>query len=323
MSTNYHTQIPFAAAGNSAVLNAPLSELDQAITNIVNGVEPFVQLNYEAPTTLTLSGDIITISRSYHKVDTEGAASSDNLVTINGGVQGDVLYLQTVDNARDVVIVHGSGNIFLNSGQNITLDTTNKVIKLFCHGTIWADIGFGFSQFQTLVPRTVLGSSAANIDIQNVPGVYSHLELLLELRTDDSAGNNDDVRLRFNNDSTAANYNSATSNIHHSGVHTTNEYLGTDGAIRMDFVSANANAPSNSFGVLRVSLLGYAATGRNRAVHYDGFMPGSTSVSGEMIITFGGGMWLNIADAINRITLLPVNGTNFVTGSAYMLRAVL
>ena len=38
MTTNYHTAIVTGAPGTAATVNAPLGDLDQAITNIVNGV---------------------------------------------------------------------------------------------------------------------------------------------------------------------------------------------------------------------------------------------------------------------------------------------
>lgn len=68
------------------------------------------KIRANAPTELTISGGVITVTGSYHLVDTEGEAPADDLVTINGGVDGQLLILRAVDSARDVT-VKSTGNI--------------------------------------------------------------------------------------------------------------------------------------------------------------------------------------------------------------------
>ncbi|MCD6154236.1 MAG: hypothetical protein J7J22_00385, partial [Candidatus Verstraetearchaeota archaeon] len=94
-------------------------------------------LNFKDATTLTISSGAITVSQSYHYVDTEGGASTDDLDTINGGMAGDILYLRSADSARTVVIKHGTGNIVTPDGSDYSLDSTDKVVALLCDGTNW------------------------------------------------------------------------------------------------------------------------------------------------------------------------------------------
>lgn len=79
---------------------------------------------------LTISSGAITISGTSHTVDTESDAASDDLATINGGVDGQLLILRAENTARTVVIKAGTGNIETPDGNDITLDTTEKVVTL-------------------------------------------------------------------------------------------------------------------------------------------------------------------------------------------------
>jgi hypothetical protein len=85
----------------------------------------------------------VTVTRTHHYLDTEGAASTDDLDTINGGADGDILILSTLNSARDVVVKHGTGNIFLGSSADKTLNTLSDSIMLRNRGgSSWYQIGF-------------------------------------------------------------------------------------------------------------------------------------------------------------------------------------
>lgn len=77
-----------------------------------------------SPSELTISSGAITVTTSYHRVDTEGDAASDNLDTINGGVAGMLLVVRTAHDDRDVQILHGTGNILLDGSTDRTLTVT-------------------------------------------------------------------------------------------------------------------------------------------------------------------------------------------------------
>jgi len=74
-------------------------------------------------------------------VDTEGGASTDDLATINGGTEGDLLFLRSASSQRTVVLKHGVGNIRIPSGQDFSLDSPDKAVLLLYDGTNWLLVG--------------------------------------------------------------------------------------------------------------------------------------------------------------------------------------
>lgn len=64
-----------------------------------------------SPTELTIASGVITVTSSYHTVDTEADGASDDLDTINGGSDGQILTLRAADDARTVVVKDATGNI--------------------------------------------------------------------------------------------------------------------------------------------------------------------------------------------------------------------
>lgn len=73
--------------------------------------------------TLTIASGAITVTGAYHLVDTEASAASDDLDTINGTANGQLLKIRTTADARDVTITN-AGNIVTPLGQKITLSST-------------------------------------------------------------------------------------------------------------------------------------------------------------------------------------------------------
>lgn len=92
----------------------------------VHGQASFI--NMGTGSTLTISGGKITVTESFHRIDTEGGAATDNLDTINGGSTGDLLVLASVANARDPTLKDSAGNLRLNG--DCTLTTFQDTITL-------------------------------------------------------------------------------------------------------------------------------------------------------------------------------------------------
>ena len=97
------------------------------------------RLNTGPSQSLTLATDTITIGTnfSFFSVDTEAAAASDNLVTINGSNVGDVIFIKSANSARTVVVKHGTGNIKCVGAVDLSLDNTGDMVMLFYDGTNW------------------------------------------------------------------------------------------------------------------------------------------------------------------------------------------
>lgn len=100
------------------------------ITN-VNGVRS------KSATELTIATGAVTITQDFHTIDTESDAASDDLDTINGGTDGDTIWISTNNAARTVVVKHGTGNIQTWDGNDIDLDETRKMLLLKYDGTNW------------------------------------------------------------------------------------------------------------------------------------------------------------------------------------------
>jgi hypothetical protein len=90
--------------------------------------------------TATISGGEVTVTKSMMLVDTEGAASTDDLLTINGGITKMTVILKTQNDARDVVVKHATGNIRLASGADYTLANVNYGLWLRYDGSVWREI---------------------------------------------------------------------------------------------------------------------------------------------------------------------------------------
>jgi hypothetical protein len=191
---------------------------------------------------------------------------------------------------------------------------TGDAIKAFFGDATFVGAG------RKLVARTVLGASAANIDLTSIPTTYEMLLLIMELRSDRASNTVDSVYIRFNNDSTAANYYSYS--IIDSGTtptETAQERLGvTATGIEINQGASAATAAANERSYLVVQLYSYADSARQRHAIIHGMARHSTT-TGTLYLYRALGDWTNTANAINRITILPVNGANWVAGSSYML----
>jgi len=91
------------------------------------------------PSATTIASGSVALSAAYMIVDTEGAASTDDLVTVTGGGNGDWLFLATSNSARDVVVKHGTGtdNFRLNGAADFTLTNATSMIALQRGGSVW------------------------------------------------------------------------------------------------------------------------------------------------------------------------------------------
>ncbi len=81
---------------------------------------------------LTIAAGVITITGSSHTIDTESAAASDDVDTINGLAEGQILILAAEDDTHTVVLKDGTGNLRLPG--DVTLDNNQNHIMLIRKG---------------------------------------------------------------------------------------------------------------------------------------------------------------------------------------------
>ncbi len=89
------------------------------------------------PNPATILNDEITVAGSYMIIDTEGGAATDDLATINGGNNGDILILRSNANARNITIKHLGGNIRTDTQGDVTLDLSSDIVTFQFRGSSW------------------------------------------------------------------------------------------------------------------------------------------------------------------------------------------
>lgn len=107
------------------------SRLDQSLDDDGN-------LRFGDPDTLTISSNTITITQNHHRVDTEGGAATDYLDTINGGEEGFILVLRSLNGARDTTLRDGQDNLRL--AGDFALNSINDTITLLRTGVNWREL---------------------------------------------------------------------------------------------------------------------------------------------------------------------------------------
>jgi hypothetical protein len=108
----------------------PAGSATDLVTRLANAMNNAGYVKGGPGSTLTISSGVITITGNYHKVDTQSSAASDDLDTINTGAAGLILFLQSVNDGRNVVIKHATGNIYCVGAKDITLDTNYEIAFL-------------------------------------------------------------------------------------------------------------------------------------------------------------------------------------------------
>src|SRR5690606_3583259 len=89
---------------------------------------------------VTIASGEITATASHHRVDTESDAASDDLDTINGGEDGDILVLQPQDSSRTVVAKDGTGNLQLAGDFAMAGDQATLVLQYHAAQSEWVEL---------------------------------------------------------------------------------------------------------------------------------------------------------------------------------------
>ncbi len=101
--------------------------------NLLINADKLVLSNQE---TKTISGGVIAVTKSNVLADTEGAAATDDLDTINGGVDGQKITIGNVADARNIIVKHNTGNIWNPAGFDVVLDVTSNKIEAIYSGAL-------------------------------------------------------------------------------------------------------------------------------------------------------------------------------------------
>ena len=168
--------------------------------------------------------------------------------------------------------------------------------------------------------QTVTGTgTAASLEFTSIPSTYKHLQIRFNIRGyDTSSRSDDDFRIRFNNDSTNANYYAhylqATNSIAPTALARDGSYAGGQIVIS-DFVPGSAS-PANLMQTGIIDIIDYASTTKNKTVR---FITGQDrNTSGQLRLASIGYFSTN---AITSIQLLP-DPTGFTTDSVFSLYGI-
>lgn len=137
-------------AQNTAALNAALNGpiIQNPVTGRIEFAPHFVRflnslvndrrINTGAAQPVTIASGVISLvpGFSYYKVTVQSGAT-DDLDTINGGNEGDLIFLKAASDTADVVLRDGTGNIITEGGVNLTLDDLDDLALLHFDGTAW------------------------------------------------------------------------------------------------------------------------------------------------------------------------------------------
>lgn len=129
--------------GDSNIMFSAWSAWSAAQTSGGHNLREIVELEFENAAALMISNGAITRTQVYHQVDTANSIPTDDLDTINGGTEGDLLIIWPEDGARTVVVKHNTGNIWLSGKADISLDDTDDHLMLIYDGAMWADTSGG------------------------------------------------------------------------------------------------------------------------------------------------------------------------------------
>lgn len=165
-----------------------------------------------------------------------------------------------------------------------------------------------------LIAKTVLGSSASNIEFTSIPATYTDLLVVCSLRTD-RAVHAETVRLTFNGAST--NYSERMLYGDSAGA---TSYSNTTAYLGAIFANS-ASATSSTFGNADIYIPNYAGS-TNKSVSATSVTETNSGTQNQAFIGAFAGLWSSTA-AITSLRLAPVTGPNFVSGSSAYLYGIL
>jgi len=129
------------ASGNIDFTTAPPNQADIDIRLFQPTTTPFaVSLQITTKAANTINAGVVALGNyNYLEIDTAGAASTDDLDTITGGIfDGQIIIVKAADSARTVVCKDGTGNLRL--AGDFSLDHADDRIQLMYDGTNFVEL---------------------------------------------------------------------------------------------------------------------------------------------------------------------------------------
>ncbi len=154
--------------------------------------------------------------------------------------------------------------------------------------------------FESIATVTVAAGGSATVSFTSIPGTYQHLQIRYLAANEGGAASDDPIYLRFNSDSTNANYRSHRLGGSGSGTVADSYQLPIAAA-----TNGNGNAATYYAGGV-IDILDYANTNKNTTVRS---LSGWDS-NGGGYVWFMSELWMNTA-AVTRIDLTTFSGSDY------------
>ena len=120
--------------------NEGVNELNRILNDLLrdSGTTGEFFFNVNEGLKLTIASGVVTATHSRHSIDTESAGATDDLDTINGGKEGDILIINASDSTHTVVVKDATGNI--SCAGDFSMDHADDRIGLIHNGTNWIEL---------------------------------------------------------------------------------------------------------------------------------------------------------------------------------------
>lgn len=123
-----------------ALTDTPIVDILHGLDMNAKNIDDVGALILNDATELTIdTNGIVTVTQSYHTIDTYTDAATDNLDSIQGGTAGMKLTIRATNSARTVVVRDGVENIQIEG--DMTLDNAQDTLSLIYDGSNWLQTG--------------------------------------------------------------------------------------------------------------------------------------------------------------------------------------
>jgi hypothetical protein len=154
--------------------------------------------------------------------------------------------------------------------------------------------------FELIASSAVGAGGSSSITFSSIPSTYTDLCLKLSLRSSNTAGPYDSVRILLNGNAS----NVLQMDVYGTGSAVGSEALGSPENNTISYTS-NANNTANTFGNLYIYIANYASTSYTKAIFSDGV---AETNSASSLATLTAGLW-NSTSAINSVQVTPYSGS--------------
>jgi hypothetical protein len=167
----------------------------------------------------------------------------------------------------------------------------------------------------TLINSNVLTTTAASITFSSIPATYTDLVVRYSARTTESGPN--ELIIYTLNGNTSSNYSTTTLIGNASSVISNRTTSAAN--IRAGWQSGNT-ATANTFGSAEIYIPSYTVSQKKPTGNFSAAENNNTGTA-DTYINANAGLF-SITTAVSSITLTPINGTNFVSGSSFYLYGI-